>query len=116
MILTKLLPYKEIGWKELNEVFYRFQLLKTPWFNIYLHRLDSPNAHPQCHDHPWSFLAIILKGGYSELHDGKWKWRGPGSILFRPAEWAHNVVTFGTNWSIVITGAKKRDWGFVEYL
>ena len=112
--LTKVLPYKEIGWKEYDETFYRFIVIKTRWFNIYLHKLTVPIPHAQCHDHPWSFLAIILWGGYWELHDGAWHWRGPGSVLFRRAEFDHNVVTLSTNWSLVITGPRKRAWGFTS--
>ena len=112
-ILLKVLPYKDISWHDIGETFYRFQLAKTKWFNVYLHYLIAPNEHPQCHDHPWNFLAIILFGGYTEFRNGKWSWKRPGSILYRPATTQHNVVTFGANWSIVITGPKIREWGLV---
>ena len=120
-LLKFLLPWKEIGWKEIGETFYRFALLKTRWGNVYLHRVDAPAMHPHCHDHPWSFVAILLRGGYSEYSDmwptGQmtgWRWQRPGSVLYRPAEWRHNVVTIGPSWSIIITTAKFRDWGFTE--
>lgn len=116
--LCKLLPYKEIGWKEIGEVFYRFTLAKTPWFNLYLHSLSSPNAHAECHDHPWSFVSLVLWPGYDEYHDGGdifrfWQRKWPGMLLFRPATWKHNVVTpYGTSWSLVLTGPRIREWGF----
>lgn len=113
-LLTKILPYKEIGWHDIGETFYRFQLLKTRWFNIYLHWLDAPNEHPQCHDHPWDFWAIILKGGYYEFNNGVWTFRKPGSFLYRPATFAHNVVTPKPNWSIIFTSAKKREWSMIS--
>lgn len=115
-------PFKEIGWEEIGEKFTRYQFLKTPWFNVYLHQLFAPNWHPQCHDHPWSFVAILLRRGYLERvpcpacngrHTMDHK-RFPGMILFRPAEFRHNVITpYGTNWSLVVTTAKSRDWGFI---
>jgi hypothetical protein len=92
------------------------------YFSIKIHKIvQSDDA---CiHDHPWSFLSIILKGGYfewtiaqpydydPEKHDYTdpfkdnivdWKaapdgstivkkWHGPGSILYRPANWAHSL-------------------------
>src|SRR5579872_5760324 len=117
-LLRKVLPHKEIGWTEIGERFTRFTLLKTRWFNVYLHKLWAPDWHPECHDHPWSFLAIILAGGYWEQTSSACVWRRPGSVLYRPAEFTHNVVTrdaFGfphINWSIVITGPKRRSWSF----
>ena len=109
-LLRRLFPHKDIGWTDIGEDFTRFTLLRTRWCIIYLHRLDAPNPHPQCHDHPWSFVSVLLKGGYSEYAHGTWTWRRPGSILYRPAEWSHNVVTKGVSWSLVITGPKRRPW------
>jgi hypothetical protein len=116
-------PFKEIGWKDIGEVFYRYQLAKTRWFNIYLHVLDAPEWHPVgCHDHPWAFLTVLLSGGYLERQairvytktvGSKLNRRWPGMVLYRSAEHAHDVITpYGTSWSLVITGPKKRDWGF----
>lgn len=106
--------YKEIGWKEINETFYRWILLDTRWFSIYLHYLDAKQWHPQCHDHPWWFVALILCGGYWERANGRTIWRGPLSLLYRPATFTHNVMTPTTNWSIILVGPRTRKWGFVD--
>jgi hypothetical protein len=80
------------------------------WFSIKYHQiLVSDEA---CmHDHPWSFLTIILKGGYYEWTPQKQKdsgeyinsqfsitgenenryWHKPGSIMYRPANWEHRL-------------------------
>src|SRR5258708_2877223 len=58
--------HKEIGWEEVGERFTRYALLKTRWGNIYLHQLYAPVWHPECHDHPWGFLTILLWRGYLE--------------------------------------------------
>lgn len=110
--LKRFLPHKELGWVEIGEQFTRYTLLRTRWGNVYLHRLRALKEPPECHDHPWSFVTFILWGGYNEYHAGTWTWRRPGSILFRPAEFSHNVVTRGTAWSIVVVSRKRRDWGF----
>lgn len=105
---------RQIGWKDIGEDFIRYTLLHAPFFTVYLHRLNAPNPHPECHDHPWNFLAVVLLGGYNEYHNGVWIWRGPGSILFRPATFRHNVVTRGVSWSVILTGKKFRGWGFTS--
>lgn len=112
-LLRQLVPHKEIGWEHIGEKFTRYSLVKTRWFNVYLHQLNAPEWHPECHDHPWSFLAILLWRGYYEKVGDKVYRRYPGSILWRPAEFAHNVITKGTSWSVIFTGTKRRDWGFV---
>jgi len=107
------LPFKEIGWEAIGEKFTRYTLLKTPWFRVFLHQLYAPNWHPECHDHPWRFITLLLWNGYLEQVGQKFHKRWPGFILYRPAEFKHNVITpYGTSWSLVVTGAKKRDWGF----
>jgi hypothetical protein len=115
-----MLPHQQIGWQEINEDFIRFTLLKTPWVRIYLHRLEADRPHPHCHDHPWSFVSLLLAGGYWERCQSPrecgpiWHWRNPGQVLYRPAEFKHNVKTLGVSWSLIFTGRKRRPWGFTE--
>jgi hypothetical protein len=126
-LLCNIFPYKEIGWKEIGEVFYRWTLLRTPWFKVCLHYLQAEHWAPYCHDHPWDFWAIILKNGYWEKLDYEQSkrlrnhgqhcgenvyWRRPGSMLRRPAETKHSVVTQvgKPSWSLVIMGNKRREW------
>lgn len=111
-LLGLLVPRKDIGWEEIGEQFTRYTLWSTRWFNIYLHKLNSPQPHAECHDHPWNFIAILLWRGYFEEVNGQVSRRWPGSILWRPAEFAHNVTTKGTSYSVIITGPKRREWGF----
>lgn len=112
-LVRKHFPYKEIGWAEIGEKFTRYALIKSPWFNVYLHQLSAPSWHPECHDHPWGFVAILLAKGYDEQVGTKVYKRRPGSVLFRPATFVHNVITpYGTSWSLIFTTRKSRDWGF----
>jgi hypothetical protein len=111
--IRRRLPHKEIGWTEIGEHFTRYALWRTPWFNVYLHQLTAPVWHPQCHDHPWGFIAILIRRGYLERVGNKDYRRRVGDILFRPATFTHNVITpYGTSWSIIFTTKKSRDWGF----
>lgn len=113
--LRRILKHKEIGWDAIKEEFTRFAILKTPYFNVYLHRLYAPIWSPDCHDHPWSFVTILLRRGYLEqIGDKKYR-RRAGSILYRPATFAHNVTTpYGVSWSLIITGPKTREWKFLK--
>jgi hypothetical protein len=112
-LLRKYLPHKELGWTEIGEKFTRYALIRTRWFNVYLHQLYAPNWHPECHDHPWGFVTILLRRGYLELIGNKTYIRRPGAILYRPADFAHSVTTpYGTSWSLIITTPKQRKWGF----
>lgn len=107
------LSFKEIGWTDIGEEFTRYALWRTPWFNIYLHQLYAPMWHMECHDHPWGFIAVLIKNGYVERVGKRDYRRRVGSVLFRPATFTHNVITpYGTSWSVIFTTRKSRDWGF----
>ena len=112
--LRRWFHHKDIGWEEIGERFTRYTLLRTPRFTVYLHQLDAPVAHAQCHDHPWDFVALLLWGGYWEYLHGRWTRRRPGEVLWRPAETSHNVVTRGVSWSVIVAGRKRRDWSLLS--
>jgi len=99
----------------------RYVLFRCEAWGIYIHKFLLSDYDRALHDHPWPFVAIVLKGGYHEEHDqtidqGKVsEWRAPGSVLLRPAEWRHRIVLpeGKTSWSLVIVGRRQRRWGFV---
>jgi hypothetical protein len=83
-------------------------------YRVFLHRFLRSDLDT-LHDHPWSFVSIILAGGYHErTADDRRRWYGPGRILRRAADWQHRVeIAPGREcWSLVITGPKVRTWGF----
>lgn len=101
-------------------------------FNITLHKV-LVSDEPTLHDHPWSWGAVILKGGYWEhipLYSqegnvvGSTKvWRGPGSIRFRSAadlHWLELAKDKDGNelpcTSLFFMGRKKKEWGFVTHV
>jgi hypothetical protein len=122
--LRRRFPLKELGWKEIGEKFTRWTLFRCPRFAVYLHKLDAPVTHPKCHDHPWHFWTVILRGGYWEDINGTRTWRGPGTILYRTARSLHNTTTLPGRpmWSLILVsqhpgpdGPKKRDWNMVDH-
>lgn len=90
----------------------RWRFLNTPWFGIRLHHIIRSDYDRELHDHPFTFLSIILRGGYTEFrptHDMKdvvvggfllgrstlpettERWHGPLSFIFRRAEDLHRL-------------------------
>jgi hypothetical protein len=90
-------------------------------FNIFINKIFAFASDPNdMHDHPWSFVSIIIKNGYWEYRPGMKKiWRGPGNINYRKAETLHRVELLeeGYNakpsWSIVFIGPFRRKWQFL---
>lgn len=102
---------------------------------IYLHKFYKGDEDLHLHSHPWRFTSFILWGGYwEESFDGKDNrdrkriWYGPGSLLKRGAAWCHRVILptetkllpsgklaskYRPCWSLVTTGPKEREWGFI---
>ena len=98
----------------------RYILFRFKSWGIFVHHFLSSDHDRALHDHPWPFIAIILKGGYLEVHDQTKDGqqvvaeRHPGQVLLRPAEWRHRVVLPAgrTSWSVVLVGRRARWWGF----
>lgn len=107
----------------------RWRIVQTPWFGIYLHRMDGPDPRTTVHDHPWSFLSIVLRGGYTEIreawsppvNDGPWRrnvqlhadiTRGQ----YRRAERLHSIERLHRTptWTLLFVGRRRRDWGYVD--
>lgn len=104
----------------------RWRIVQTPLFAIYLHDLLEPDTDRDPHDHPFDFISIILRGGYTErvwpeireavigLHELIYvrRWL-PGSVHKMTMEKAHMItrVRPGTK-SLILCGPRRRNWGF----
>jgi hypothetical protein len=90
----------------------RYSLFTCTWFSIKLHKIMM--SDDDCmHDHPWSFISIILKGGYVEHTEKGKRLYGVGSILWRPAPSVHKLEVFQPATTLVITFKRQRQWGFI---
>ena len=99
----------------------RYYLLfrKRPkWFpfNILLHKILKSDLG-DLHDHYWSYITIILKGGYWETNKKGTFWRGPGYIGFRSASNRHSLkIPKGkTAWTLLLAGPNKGSKQFAKY-
>lgn len=106
---------------------------------VLVHRIDAPDPGLDLHDHPWPFVSIVLRGGYTEefaetRHASRQadlaeandrpehgyrcsrgvsrRW-GRWSIHRMPLDIAHRITDAdkGTV-TLVIRGRKRRRWGF----
>lgn len=96
----------------------RLRIIATPAFSIYLHRLGTPDSRPTLHDHPWSFLSIILRGGYRERRLNKHtmtveiKHRRFINIMRRDDAHSIEKLDETPTWSLLFVGRRRRTWGY----
>lgn len=101
----------------------RFIFLKTRRFSIYLHKILADDDI--ClHDHPWSFISVMLWGKYREMRRTCWLFdyeekeseeeRSAPSVAYRPYPSPHRISLIDNKpcYTLVFTGSKVRDWGF----
>ena len=88
----------------------RYYLLfrKRPkWFpfNIFLHKILKSDLG-DLHDHYWSYLTLVLKGGYWETTKNGRFWRGPGYIGLRNASDTHSLTIPNGKaaWTLIFVG------------
>lgn len=102
----------------------RLRLIDTPWFGVYLHHIEDVDPQPDPHDHPWSFVSMVLAGGYEERVHVRWaaepegghyvrRWLF-GSVHRMKAEGvAHRIIeTLPHTITLVLRGKRSREWGF----
>ena len=112
------------SWPDYNKAepfMVRYYLLfrKRPkWFpfNILLHKILKSDLG-DLHDHYWSYITIILKGGYWESTENGTFWRGPGYIGFRKATDRHSLkIPKGKPaWTLLLAGPNKGSKQFAKY-
>jgi hypothetical protein len=96
----------------------RYIIFRLPGLGVYLHKLCRSDYDRALHDHPWPFVSIVLRGGYTEVHDQTIdgsvtsRWYPAGSVLVRAAEWRHRFILEKPAWTLVIVGRRQRRWGF----
>lgn len=102
---------------------------------VLVHRMDAPDPGLDLHDHPWTFVSVVLWGGYRELRAdtrvaselarrhagrpaevaaGELVERRPGSIRRFRLDECHTIIELRRRrcWTLVIKGPRRRRWGF----
>lgn len=96
----------------LGPLLIRYKIFDSRYFGIFLHHLMRSDIERDKHDHPWSFLTILLTGEYVEHTLCGKKRYTQGSILWRAAEWQHALQLNKPMWTLVFVGPTRRPWGF----
>lgn len=115
----------------------RWYLLVFPnLFSIRVHHIKLADLDRWPHDHPWSFLSIILRGGYEEWwctpdtfrvnscdpdsEDPIWtrfKTKWVRRFNFHRNTDLHQIRKFDRGdrgaWTLIFTGPERREWGFM---
>lgn len=113
-------------WKPIREIrsrtgglhFRRWRILETRWFNIYLHHIAKSDADKDPHSHPWSFLTLILCGGYVQFIRGSFGINyyipcRPGTLHDLKMDEYHKIRLVKPTWTLVFTGQRhNEDWGY----
>lgn len=98
----------------------RLRIIQTPWFGIYLHRMDGPDSRPTLHDHPWNFVSLILRGGYTERRldpvDHRVFRRRVHHVNVMRTHDAHAIEHLFRvpTWTLMFVGTRRRTWGYWE--
>ncbi len=77
-------------------------------FNILVHKILKSDLG-DLHDHYWSYITIIIKGGYWETTKKGTYWRRPGYVGFRKNTSKHSLrIPDGkVAWTLMLVGPKK---------
>lgn len=134
-LITKLLlclshPYRKGHLLHADGTVYmeRFSLFETPWLSARIHHIASPDWDRDMHDHPWTFLSVVVSGGYTEerptrFHKPIWlgdntesrnsSRRSVGSIALRHATDRHVISSVDPEtWTVFVYGPLRQWWGF----
>lgn len=104
---------------------------EQPWCALRLHTIHTSDDGRDPHDHPWSFITLLLDGEYIEHRPGcEPKRYRAGSILFRRAADWHRLELLpaptlpltprtGRRPELVVTTLffqfpKRQSWGFLK--
>lgn len=103
-----------------KDYLWRLRVIQTPLFGIYLHKLCGPDSRSCLHNHPWSFVSFVLRGGYTEYVPGGYSYAMPRQVsrvnvkrFNNSFHWIDSLWRTPT-WTLVFVGRRKRIWGYRE--
>lgn len=101
-------------WTDVNsEYITRLHVVKTPWFAICVHWFHKPDPEPFEHDHPVTFLSLVLEGAYAEIRNGNLRTRNLFNFIRASSKDHHRIVWVAPHTcTLCLMGPKRREWGF----
>ena len=105
---------KEIKSKSGKIHFRRWELIKTPWFSIWIHGIYAADEDKHLHNHPWDFKSLILKGSYIEETEKGCILQSVGKFNSRSGEDFHKILKVNDSvvYTLFIASPIKREWGY----
>ena len=105
-----------------SDYLFRLRIIQTPWFGVYLHDIYEDDGDRDPHNHPWSFVSLVLRG-----HDTERCFGDPGhgrddytlkthkrfSVHRMGRDSAHRIVEAAPGLkTLIVTGPRRASWGF----
>lgn len=100
----------------------RLRVIQTPWFGVYLHDIHEDDGDRDPHNHPWSFVSLVLRGEYTERLYADPVGDRQGFVLQRHRrcsvhrmgrDAAHRIVHAAPGLkTLILTGPRRATWGF----
>lgn len=90
--------------------------------SVYIHHVAKSDEERDPHDHPWDFISLVLKNGYTEkVWDSKDRnsfktfVRNPGKIVYHKVSQFHQLKLNSEGaWTLVVAGRRKHNlWGYL---
>lgn len=104
MILFK--PYSNI-----KDFLFRFTILKIGKLHIRLHRIKDIDKSGFYHNHPFRYISIILRGGYTEeIINGKPRSYSAGDIVCHSEDDYHKITVVAPNTLTLFFAWGNYDW------
>lgn len=119
-----------IGRNDIGDYMHRW-IIQTPFGTLRVHHILRSDEARAMHDHPWDFWTLLVSGGYYEvtphpqglevrgLHTDESKpvevtrWWPRWSLRHVRAEQLHRLILVEPVWTVVVSGPKRRAWGFM---
>lgn len=108
--------------KDGTDYLIRRRLIQTPLFGVYVHGIHEDDGNRDPHNHPWSFLSIVLRGEYRERYYADpigarlsyvTKTHRRFSIHRMGRKAAHRIVYAAPGLkTLILVGPRKESWGF----
>lgn len=112
-VARRFLPDTEVIGPTDCPLLHRWTLAQVRGRKLMVHHFQ-PNADDRAeHDHPASFVTVVLRGYYDDESPAGVERMRAGVVRFRAAEHRHRTrVSPRGCWTVVFMGPKRRLWGF----
>lgn len=103
--------------KIIKNLMNRKSLLSLGRFKVRIHKFSNKDKSGKLHNHPFSYISIVLSGGYTEeLKDGVITHQPTGAVIIRKSNTPHRIISCleNTKTLIITFYNKTNEWNFCE--